>query len=183
MMRRLSWAEFANSLVVLASGCAILAISQFVRAQPSTVPRHVAVLLVGWSCEGKELEEFRQGLRDAGYAEGRDVLVHCRSAKGDFNLIPQLAADLVRSKPDVIVADSTLATRTLKRASSAIPIVMARVADPVGSGLVVSLSHPGGNITGLSLMATELSAKRLQLLKEAIPQLTRVAILRNPVTP
>src|SRR5262249_25692673 len=106
-----------------------------------------------------------------------------RSANGDFKQIPRLAADLVESKADVIVADSTLATRALKHATSSIPIVMARVADPVGSGLVASLAHPGGNVSGLSLMHAELSAKRLQLLKEAIPRLTRVAVLWNPATP
>jgi len=125
---------------------------------------------VGWSPESKEVQEFRQGLRDAGYAEGRDVVIEWRSANGDFNQIPQLAADLVQRKVDVIVVDSTLATRTLKRATSTIPIVMALVADPVGSGLAANLAHPGENVTGLSMMITELSAKRLQLLKEAIPR-------------
>jgi len=146
-------------------------------------PRRIGVLLVGWSAEHKDVQQFRQGLRDAGYAEGRDVVIEWRSANGDFKQIPKLAADLVQSKADVIVADSTLATRALKRATSTIPIVMARVADPVGSGLVASLAHPGGNVTGLSLMLSELSAKRLQLLKEAIPRLTRVAVLWNPATP
>ena len=94
-----------------------------------------------------------------------------------------MAVDLVQRKVDVIVVDSTVATRALERATSSIPIVMAIVADPVGSGLVASLAHPGGNVTGLSLMITELSAKRLQLLKEAIPRLTRVAVLWNPDTP
>jgi len=157
--------------------------SEAAHGQQQVSLRHIGVLLVGWSCEGKELQEFRHGLRDAGYADGRDVVIECRSAKGDFNQIPKLATDIVKGKADVIVADSTLATRAFKRATSTIPIVMARVADPVGSGLVASLSHPGGNVTGLSLMVTELSAKRLELLKEAIPQLTRVAVLRNPATP
>ena len=120
--------------------------------------------------ESKEAQAFRQGLHDAGYAEGRDVVIEWRSANGDFNQIPQLAADLVQRKVDVIVVDSTLATRTLKRATSTIPIVMALVADPVGSGLAANLAHPGENVTGLSMMITELSAKRLQLLKEAIPR-------------
>jgi putative ABC transport system substrate-binding protein len=94
-----------------------------------------------------------------------------------------LVADLVQRKVDVIVADSTVAARAAKRATSTIPIVMAVVADPVGSGLVASLAHPGGNATGLSVMLIELSAKRLQLLKETIPRLTRVAVLWNPDTP
>jgi len=94
-----------------------------------------------------------------------------------------LVTDLVQRKVDVIVADITLATQAAKRATSTIPIVMAIVADPVGSGLVANLAHPGGNVTGLSLMLAELSAKRLQLLKEAIPRIARVAVLWNPDTP
>jgi putative ABC transport system substrate-binding protein len=94
-----------------------------------------------------------------------------------------VVADLVQRKVDVIVSDSTIGTRDLKRATSTIPIVMATVADPLGSGFVTSLAHPGGNVTGLSTMMTELSAKRLQLLKEAIPRVVRVAVFSNPETP
>ena len=181
MIKRPHRRALLGGVVSLAS--AIMFASEAAHGQQQVSLRHIGVLLVGWSCEGKELQEFRHGLRDAGYADGRDVVIECRSAKGDFNQIPKLATDIVKGKADVIVADSTLATRAFKRATSTIPIVMARVADPVGSGLVASLSHPGGNVTGLSLMVTELSAKRLELLKEAIPQLTRVAVLRNPATP
>ena len=111
------------------------------------------------------------------------MVIEWRSANGDYNRVPELAAELVQRKVDVIVVESTPAAQAVKRATSTIPIVMAIVADPVGSGLVASLAHPGGNVTGLSIMATELSAKRLQLLKEAIPRLTRVAVLWNPDTP
>ena len=111
------------------------------------------------------------------------MVIEWRSANGDYDRVPELAADLVQRKVDVIVVDSTPAAQAVKRATSTIPIVMAIVADPVGSGLVASLAHPGGNVTGLSIMLTELSAKRLQLLKEAIPRLTRVAVLWNPDTP
>ena len=135
------------------------------------------------SPERKEAQQFRQGLLDAGYTEGRDVVIDWRSANGDYARAPELAADLVQSKVDVIVVDTTLATRAVKRATSTIPIVMATVGDPVGSGLVANLAHPGGNVTGLSSMVAELSAKRLQLLKEMIPRLTRVAVLWNPDTP
>jgi len=132
---------------------------------------------------GKEAEAFRQGLRDAGYVEGRDVVIEWRSADGDYARLPELAAELVERKVDVIVADTTPATRAAQRATSTIPIVMAIVADPVGDGLVANLSQPGGNVTGLSIMLAELSAKRLQLLKEAMPRLTRVVVLWNPPTP
>jgi len=110
-------------------------------------------------------------------------VIDWRFANGDYARIPELVADLVKRKPDVIVVETTLATRALKRATSTIPIVMALVADPVRSGLITSLARPGGNVTGLSLMAAELDAKRLQLFKEAIPRLTRVAVLWNPDTP
>ena len=98
------------------------------------------------------------------------MVIEWRSANGDYDRVPELVADLVQRKVEVIVVESTVAARAIKRATSTIPIVMAIVADPVGSGLVASLAHPGGNVTGLSMMLSELSAKRLQLLKEAIPQ-------------
>jgi ABC-type uncharacterized transport system substrate-binding protein len=99
------------------------------------------------------------------------VVIEWRSAKGDYDRVPELVADLVRRKVDVIVQDSTVGTDITKRATSTIPIVMALVLDPIGSGLVKSLAHPGGNVTGLSMMATELYPKRLQLLKEVNPKL------------
>ena len=135
------------------------------------------------SPESKEAQAFRQGLRDAGYTEGRDMVIEWRSANGDYARVAKLAADLVQRKVDVIVADTTFATQAAKQATSTIPIVMALVADPVGSGVVANLAHPGGNATGLSIMLAELSAKRLQLLKEAIPRLSRVAVLWDPGTP
>jgi putative ABC transport system substrate-binding protein len=154
-----------------------------VDAQQPALPGRIGVLLVGPSLESKEAQAFRQGLQDAGYAEGRDVVIEWRSAGGDYDKVAGLAAGLVQSKVDVIVVDSTNAALAAKRATSTIPIVMALVADPVGSGLVASLARPGGNVTGLSVMLSELSAKRLQLLREALPHITRVAVLWNPATP
>jgi len=148
-------------------------------AQQAASPRRIGVLIVV-PPEDREVQGLRQGLRDAGYAEGRDLVIEWRSCNGDYARIPELVADLVTRKVDVIVVETTLATRALKRATSTIPIVMAAVADPVGSGLVTNLAHPGENVTGLSLMMAEISAKRLQLLKEAIPRLKRVAVLWNP---
>jgi putative ABC transport system substrate-binding protein len=152
-------------------------------AQQPATPRRIGILLVGFSLESKEAQAFRQGLRDAGYAEGRDVVIEWRSASGDYDRVPELVDDLVQRKVDVIVADSTNAALAAKRATSTIPIVMAVVADPVGSGLVTNLAHPGGNVTGVSVMLVQLSAKRLELLKETIPRLTRVAVLWNPGAP
>lgn len=140
-------------------------------------------MLVGHSPESKEALAFRQGLRDAGYVEGRDVVIKWRSAGGDFARVPELVADFVKDKVDVIVVETTPAALAVRRTTSIIPIVMTLVADPVESGLVKSLAHPGENITGLSNMELELSAKRLSLLKEIIPQLVRVAVLWNPENP
>jgi putative ABC transport system substrate-binding protein len=153
------------------------------RAQQTASPQRIGVLLVGLSAESNELQHFRQGLRDVGYSEGRNVVIEWRSAKGDYDRVPELVADLVRSKVDVIVLDSTVGTQVAKRSTSTIPIVMALVIDPVGTGLVKSLAHPGGNVTGLSMMTADINSKRLQLLKEAIPKLTRAAVLWNPDHP
>ena len=171
------------ALAVLITCLAPLDLVAAADAQQPTSLRRIGVLLALFTRESREAQAFRQGLRDAGYAEGRDLVIEWRSANGDYSRVPELAADLVQRKVDVIVVDTTVATRAAKRATSIIPIVMATIADPVGTGLVASLAHPGGNVTGLSMMTTDLSAKRLQLLKEAIPQLTRVAVLWNPDTP
>jgi putative tryptophan/tyrosine transport system substrate-binding protein len=169
------------ALLALAACLGTFCLASAADAQQPVAPRRIGVLL-GVSPESKEPQAFRQGLRDAGYAEGRDVVIEWQS-DSDYARLPELVADLVERKVDVIVVTSTPDAQAAKHATSIIPIVMATVADPVGSGLVASLAHPGGNITGLSTMTTEISAKRLQLLKETIPRLTRVAVLWNPDTP
>ena len=133
--------------------------------------------------ESKPAKEFRLGLRDLGYSEGRDILIEWRSAGGNYDRLPSLIENLLDKKVDVIVQDSTVGTELTKRATSTVPIVMALVLDPVGSGLVKALAHPGENVTGLSMMATELYPKRMQLLREVKPQLERVAVLWNPDHP
>jgi putative tryptophan/tyrosine transport system substrate-binding protein len=162
---------------------ALLAAPPGAQAQQPAARRRIGVLLVLLSPAGKEAQAFRQGLRDVGYVEGRDLVIEWRSAEGDYARLPQLAADLVERKVEVILADTTPATQAARRATSTIPIVMAIVANPVEAGLVSSLARPGGNVTGLSIMLAELSAKRLQLLKETMPSLTRVVVLWNPPTP
>ena len=169
--------------LLLTSLAGALAVPLAAGAQQARTPRRIGVLLVLLSPAGHEAQAFRQALRDAGYAEGRDVVIEWRSANGDYARLPQLAADLVERKVEVIVADTTPAVRAAQRSTSTIPIVMAIVADPVGDGVVANLSQPGGNVTGLSIMLAELSAKRLQLLKEAMPGVTRVVVLWNPPTP
>jgi putative ABC transport system substrate-binding protein len=153
------------------------------QAQQPPSPRRIAVLLVGFSAQSREVQAFREGLRDAGYTEGRDVVLEWRSAEGNYARVPSLVGDIMRTKPEVIVVDSTLAVSAAKRATSTIPIVIAVAADPVGSGLVDSLARPGGNVTGLSMMMTDLVAKRLQLVKEIFPGLRRIGVLRDPSLP
>jgi putative ABC transport system substrate-binding protein len=174
---------FALTLVALAACLGPFGLASAADAQQPVSPRRIGVLLVAFSPEDKDAQAFRQGVRDAGYAEGRDVVIEWRSANGDYDRVPELVADLVQSKVDVIVVDNMVATRAVMRATSTIPIVMATVYDPVSSGLVANLAHPGGNVTGLSPMSTELTPKRLQLLKETIPRLSRIAVLWNPATP
>jgi putative ABC transport system substrate-binding protein len=147
------------------------------------LPRRIGVILVSVSAEGKEAQAFQRGLRDAGYSEERDIVIEWRSAGGDYSRIPAFVTDLAERKVEVIVVNTTRAVQAVKRATSTTPIVMAVVADPIGSGLVTNLAHPGGNITGLSMMTPDLNAKQLQLLKDTIPRLTRVGVIWNPDTP
>ena len=149
-------------------------------AQQAASPRRIGVLLNAFSPEDQAPQAFRKGLQEAGYSVGSDVVIEWRVGHGDRSRLPELAADLVQRKVDVIVVDSTPGAQAAKNATSTIPIVLALVVDPVGSGLVASLQRPSGNVTGLSMMTLELAGKRLQLLTEAIPSLVRVGVLRNP---
>jgi putative ABC transport system substrate-binding protein len=123
------------------------------------------------------LEAFRQGLREHGYIEGKNIAIEVRFAEGKLDQLPNLAADLLALKVDVIAAGTTRAMLAAKKATATIPIVMVGASDPVGSGLVAELARPGGNVTGLSLLATELAGKRLELLKESLPKAQRVGVL------
>jgi putative tryptophan/tyrosine transport system substrate-binding protein len=126
---------------------------------------------------------LRQGLRDLGYLEGQNLSIEFRWAEGMYDRLPGLAADLVRLKVDLIVTYTAPAIHAAKQATTTIPIVMGGVIDPVTPGFVASLARPGGNITGLSIMAPELVGKQLEILREVVPKLTRVAVLGNPVNP
>lgn len=126
------------------------------------------------------VDAFRGALRDLGYVEGRNLVLEYRWAEGKYDRLPDLASELVRLDVDVIVTHGTPGVLAAKRATTSIPIVIAAVADPVASGLVASLAHPGGNVTGSSYFAPELHAKRLELLKEALPRMKLVAALLNP---
>src|SRR5262245_27341711 len=129
------------------------------------------------------LEAFREGLKEYGWVEGQNISVEYRFAGGKEDALPGIAAALVQSRLDVIVAEGTAAIRAAKNVTRTVPIVMAVSNDPVGTGLVASLNRPGGNITGLSIRSQELISKRLQLLTEIIPGLARVAVLSNPSNP
>jgi putative tryptophan/tyrosine transport system substrate-binding protein len=148
--------------------------------QRKNAPR-IGFLSVGTaSAMSTRVEAFRRGLREQGYLEGRDIVVDYRYAEDNLERLREFAAELVRLKVDIIVTGGPISTRAGKETAGATPIVMAYEGDPVGSGLVTSLARPGGNITGLTSSAGELNGKRLELLKEAIPKLSRVAVIRNP---
>ncbi len=136
------------------------------------------------STEGRHLfEATRQGLRDLGYVEGQTIALEVRWAEGRPERFPELVTEMVRHKVDVMVVATTPGALAAKKSTQTIPIVMVTVGDPVGSGLLVSLARPGGNLAGLSLMNPEISGKRLQLLKEVLPGVTHVAVLTNPRNP
>jgi len=126
---------------------------------------------------------FREGLRELGYVEGQNVVIEYRSAEGHLERLPQLAAELVRLKVDILLSEGTPPSVAAKKATSTIPIVFAASADAMGSGLVTSMARPGGNVTGLSFLGPETVAKCLQLLKEAVPNITRAAVLSHPGNP
>jgi putative ABC transport system substrate-binding protein len=129
------------------------------------------------SAYASRVEALRAGLRDLGYIEGKNIVIELRWADGNLDRLPGLAAELVRLKVDVLVVHSTTVARVALQATTTIPIVMAVGADAIESGLVQSLSRPGGNLTGMTILTPEISAKRLELLKEAVPRVTRAAVL------
>jgi len=126
---------------------------------------------------------FREGLRDLGYVEGRNVLIEYRWAEGKYDRFPALIGELLALKVAVIVTAGTPATLAVKKATTSVPVVMTAVGDPVGTGIVPSLSHPGGNITGLTAISTEIDAKRLELLREVVPSASYIAVLWNASSP
>jgi putative ABC transport system substrate-binding protein len=151
------------------------------RAQQGGKKKHIVGRFTAGSATEPLNDMTTEALRELGWVEGENVLFERRYAENRLERLPELAADLVRLKVDVIVASGTLAPLAAKRATSTIPIVMTAAGDPLGTGLVASLARPGGNVTGMSLMAPDLGGKRLELLKELLPRLARVAVLWNAV--
>jgi putative ABC transport system substrate-binding protein len=172
-------------LVTLALGLLVAPLAAVAAQPPAKVPR-VGYLSPGSSADPARLrrfEAFRQGLRELGYVEGQTIAIEAHWAEGTYDRFPALAADLVRVQVDVIVAVATRASQAAQHATRTIPIVMSVVIDPLGSGLVTSLARPGANVTGLSMMAPDLVGKQLEMLKEVVPQVSRVALLWNPANP
>jgi len=160
---------------------AIAAVGPPMDAQPAARIPKVAYLTSGSQVRVAHLvAAFRQGLRELGYVEGKTVLLEVRHSEAMAERLPLLARELVALKPDVIVATNDLAIAAVRRETQTIPIVMAFSSDPAGAGFVASLARPGGNVTGLSNLSPEISGKRLELLREVVPGLSRVALLWNP---
>ena len=174
----------STKIAIAAAAILILASVRLAEAQqPKKVPR-IGVLFPGTPASfSTRTEAFLQGLRELGYVEGKTITIEWRWAQDRVEQLPELAAELVRLNVDVIVTNGTPASQVAKNATRTIPIVMAVVGDPVGTGLVESLARPGGNATGLSNLTPELSGKRLELLKEVVPRASRVAVMLNPTNP
>jgi putative tryptophan/tyrosine transport system substrate-binding protein len=172
-----------NKRIVVSFLATLLFVSlHFVEAQPKKVPRIGLLVPSSASANSTRREAFLQGLRDLGFVEGKNIAIEYRYTEGEVDRLPELAAELVRLNVDVIVTGAISSVQAAKKATATIPIVFASVGEAVDSGLVSSLARPGGNATGLTFLAPELDGKRLELLKEAFPKVTRVAfLLRVPV--
>src|SRR6266700_6839080 len=153
------------------------------RAQQTGKTPRVGYIRAGTPNNDPFREEFVRGMRDLGYVQGRNIAYEFRHYGDDVESIPSLIGDLLRAKVDIIVVGGTAAVRAAQTATQSIPIVMGAVSDPLGVGLIAGLAHPGGNTTGLSVLSTELTVKRLELLKEVMPQAVRIAILQQPANP
>ena len=163
------------TLLILAT---LLASVYLAHAQKQAKTPRIGVLILG-APPNANLDAFIQGLRELGYIEGKNILIEYRFAEGKADRLPQLAMELVRLKVDAIFTAGTPAIFALKQATKTIPVVFFSTSDPIGTGVVASLAHPGGNITGISVLASDLWPKRLELLKEIFPKLSRVAMVWN----
>jgi putative ABC transport system substrate-binding protein len=171
-----------RSLLITAGAVLTAPFPGFAQRPPSPIPRIGFLGVSTAAAWAPRIDEFRAGLRDLGYVEGRNIVIEFRFAEGKYDRLPELAAELVRLKVDVIVTHSAQGALAAKQATATnpIPVVMTNVGDAVGTGIVASLARPGGNITGDTFYVTELVPKRLELLKDAFPRIRRVAILANP---
>ena len=161
----------------------LLTTTRVAAQQPAKIPHIGFQLDAPASSAAARIEAFREGLRELGYTEGKNIIIEWRSSDGKPERRSEIAAELVRLKVDVIVSAGPTVTRSVKESTLTIPIVMGQDTDPVGSGFVASLARPGGNITGLSALSPEMTGKQLELLKEIVPRLSRVAIIGNSTNP
>lgn len=183
-IRKTGRAAIIKKIVLFGLCSLLLPLCSEVDAQPPTkIPRIGYLSTVPPAVNTTRVEALRQGLRELGYVEGKNIFIEWRYAEGKVDRLPSLAAELVRLKVALIVTAASPPTRAAKELTSTIPIVMAFDDDPVGSGFVASLARPGGNVTGLSSLALEIGGKQLELLKEIIPRLSRVAILGTSTVP
>jgi putative tryptophan/tyrosine transport system substrate-binding protein len=163
---------------------ALLSTVPFIEAQqPTKIPRIGFLGNSTAALEANLIGPFREGLRDLGYVEGKNIVIEWRWAEGKYERFPALIAELIASKVDLIVTAGTPATIALKKATTTLPLVMIAVGDPVETGLIASFAHPGGNLTGLTSISPELDGKRLELLREMIPKISYFAVLWNPTSP
>jgi len=171
-----------NKRIVVSCLCTLILASVHLTdaQQPKKVPRIGFLGNSTAALEANLVGPFRDGLRDLGYVEGQNILIEYRWAEGKYERFPALISELIASKVDVIVTAGTPATQAYQKARTSIPLVMVAVGDPVGTGIVASLSRPGGNITGLTSISPELERKRIELLREVIPKLSHIAVLWNP---
>ena len=176
--------KLMKRIINVALGALLFVLGVRVEAQqPKKVARIGYLVSSDPITESTHSEGIRQALRDLGYIEGKNIFIDWRSAEGKLDRLPGLAAELVRLKVDIIVSASPTTTRSIKDATSTIPIVMAQDADPVASGFAASLAQPGGNVTGLTTLLPEISGKRLEILRETVPRLVLVAVLGASTTP
>jgi putative ABC transport system substrate-binding protein len=169
-----------REFITLLGSAAVFGASPVRAQRAGPIPRVGIIWIAPESVVGPFHDAFRDGLRELGYVEGQSIALEARYAQGKIELLPRIAEELVRAKVDVLVAPATAVVQSLKQATTTIPIVMANVADPVGFGFVASLQHPGKNITGFSNLMVEQVGKNIELFREAIGGLTRLAVLVNP---
>jgi ABC-type uncharacterized transport system substrate-binding protein len=173
-----------RNVITLALSALLLALCSSASAQqPMKVPRIGYLSVSSLSDMADRIDAFRDGLRELGYVEGKNIVIEWRYGQEKPDRVSELAAELARLKVDVIVSGGNSATQAVKKATNTIPILMTQSSDPVASGFVASLARPGGNVTGLSTLAPEISGKRLELLKEIVPKLSRVAVLGTSTSP
>jgi putative ABC transport system substrate-binding protein len=173
----------SKKVFCLVVGILLIALGSAAEAQEAKKVPRIGRIIFAVSPNPARHEAFLQGLRELGYIEGKNIVLEYRHAEGKLDRLSALAAELVRLKVDIIVTSGATVTRAAKEATSTIPIVMAQDPDPVGNGFVASLARPGGNITGLATLRPEISGKRLELLREVVPKLSRVAVLGTSTMP